>query len=135
LTAAAPAASAAEWRLVSIENEGRADAAVAFADVASLARDGDAVQFELDIRFNDPGGLQNGARLSVRADCVTHRWEAPRAVSYLGAARVAQARSQPRAVASPGSNIFNAIDAVCAGRYLSSSVDPVAYARTRLGQR
>lgn len=130
---AAPAA-AEEWRVVTIDDEdpdmGRS---IAFVDLSSLVRAGDNVRFRMDVRMERPAGA--GVRGTIAAGCTSRDYQPLQGVFYNGDRPISPPTDEPAANAEPGTNMYLVIEGVCAGRYLTGPVDPVAYSRSAFARK
>lgn len=140
MLAALPAPLAAQprdpdWRVAvtdGADGTGRAEASVAFIDFNSVRRQGEIVDFTLEVRFSlrRAGNGPDGLRSVMRADCGGMRWSSSSTTSYRGAAAVESYGATPMEEAPAGSNGREILTAVCTDRYLSGSIaDPIAHAR------
>jgi len=135
---AAPAPlAAADWRVVSVDEDSGMGAAIAFVDIDSVTRAGDGnVAFTMEVRFSRPPEPNwDGLRATMRADCAGHRWESTGSMLLAGNEIVTRSGPTPMEQATRDTNAWTVIDGVCAGRYQSDSVEPVAHARGAFGGR
>ena len=128
-------AVAADWRLALVGEESDLGRTLAFVDVESLERVGSNLKFRVDMRIERPPVTADGTRGHISADCAERWFEVGEASYYRGSEWLKPAPSEARQPAGPGTNMGALLDNVCAGRFLSETVDPVAYAHSYLGKK
>ena len=131
--AASPVA-AADWRLVVADDDPDLGRVLAFVDAATLVRTGDAADFRVDMRIERAPATADGTRARVAASCAERWFEISEASYYVGERWLKPAPDEARQTAAPGTNMYVFLENLCAGRFLSGTVDPVAYASRVFGK-
>lgn len=134
LTLITAPAAAADWRVVLTDEEEDFGRSVAFVDARTVERTGDDIRFRVDIRIERPPITADGLRGRVRADCRTYSFETSDMSYYVAERLLRAAPAEPAHQAAAGEHMFVLLENLCGGRFLSGSVDPVAYARAFFGR-
>jgi hypothetical protein len=136
LAASAPAVSAppapsGDWRVVVNVRDDDVGGIIGFADAGTLQLSGSTVSFWLEYRLErDLDGL-DGARGYFTGDCGTYAYASTDVSLYAGSMRlVEQVGVDHQLTAEPGTNVRAAMESVCAGRFLTGRVDPIAHAKS-----
>jgi hypothetical protein len=134
LAAAAPAA-AEQWRAIAIDDSTAHGMAVAYADADTIARSGDEIAFDYQVRFSSPP--ENFDRLAgrMRLDCAGRRWGSAGSAHYLGNTRGAVFDARALEPVRPDTNGSVILDNMCGGRFLSGPIEPAVHAREVFGAR
>ena len=125
---------AAEWRLVLTDEQEDLGRILAFADVSDIRREGETLHFWLDMRIERPPVTADGSRARIEADCGRLSYRASHASYYVGDRWLKPGPDEPFQVTAPGTNMNVLLGNMCAGRFLSGTVDPVAYTRRFLAR-
>ena len=135
LTLAATPALAADWRLVTVDEDVGPDhgrSIAGFIDYDSLTRNGDRVTFWL--MFVSEVAARSGmdhARARIRADCSTQRYNYLERVFYSGEEVLGRTGESDSEQASPDTNAAAVIEAACTGIPADARTVPDPY---RFGQ-
>jgi len=122
-------ASAADWRLVLSGQESDLGRTMTFVDASSVQRTGDTLLMLVDMRIEKPPVTADASRARLTVHC-SERWFAISEASYyVGNRWLKPAPTEARQVAEPGTNMHMLLENICAGRFLSGTVDPVEYSR------
>ncbi|HYG29544.1 MAG TPA: hypothetical protein VD887_04945 [Allosphingosinicella sp.] len=132
LAGAAPAA-AEEWRAVAIDDTTRHGMAVAYADADSIARSGDEIAFDYQVRFSNPPERFDRLAGRMRIQCGARLWGSQGSAHYLGETRGAEFPPMALQPVRPDTNGAIILDNLCGGRFLSGPVDPGAHSRAVFG--
>jgi hypothetical protein len=134
LAAAAPAA-AEQWRAIAIDAGSAHAGTAAYADADTIARSGDAIGFDFQIRLADPpeGFDRIAGRMLI--DCAARLLGSENSAHYLGETRAAEFGPRPLQPVRPGTNGAVILENICSGRFLSGPIDPAVHSREVFGAR
>ncbi|MEA3015446.1 MAG: hypothetical protein QOI38_168 [Sphingomonadales bacterium] len=134
LAAAAPAA-AEQWRAIAIDDSTALGMAVAYADAATIARTGDEIAFDYQVRFSRPPATFDRLVGRMRLDCAGRRWGSDHSAHYLGATRGAEFGPRALTPVRPDTNGSVILENMCGGRFLSGPIDPAEHSWQVFGGR
>lgn len=97
-------------------------------------RDRERVRFWMEYRTERRMNEADGFRAYIEADCASPTYAASEMADLFGDRVVANGGSESGLTAEPGSNMAIALANVCAGRFLSGRVEPIAHAREQFGR-
>ena len=133
---AVPAAAAAEtWRAISIDDTTAHGAAVAYADADSIARTGDEIRFDYQVRFASPPLDFDRLQGRMRIQCGARLWGTEHSARYQGDRRGAEFSAGELQPVRPDTNGSVILDNMCSGRFVSGRVDPASHAREIFGAK
>jgi hypothetical protein len=134
MAAAAPAA-AEQWRAISIDDTSPHGMSAAYADADTIARSGDEIAFDYQVRFASPPEGFDRLAGRLRIDCAGRRWASEGSASYLGETRGVAFGSPTLEPVRPDTEGAAILDNMCGGRFLSGAVDPAVHSREMFGGR
>lgn len=128
IAAAAPA-RAQQWRAIAIDDKTPHGMAVAYADAQTVARTGDEIGFDYQVRFSSPPDGFDRLAGRMRIQCSARLWGSQGSAHYLDGRRSAEFPPMELQPVRPDTNGSVILENMCGGRFLSDPVDPAVHSR------